>query len=217
MKKKGGLDANGVHLYRGREVARLTELQLATRTIGATAPSRLAWLIGFIGDDPERWHPAMRTVHGDCLIALGANITHNLVGGRSLPGPLKADEIVAFHGEIRTTVRALLSTNPAGRADVAIPTEGLTEVLVRASAAGVKPAQFVVSYGFDNPRTAIFQAVTTLILQAGERLIACPDCGTPFLAVHKARFCTPNCAQRARNKKRIDKRPRKTDRRKGRR
>jgi hypothetical protein len=119
-------------------------------------------------------------------------------------------------------VRALLNnTNPDGFGYVSIPTEGLTERLMRSRTAGKKPAVFGVIYGFDNPRTAIFQAVKTLILQAGERLIGCPgpDCGTPFLAAHKTQFCTPTCAQRARNKKRIriDTRPRKTDRRKGRR
>jgi hypothetical protein len=217
MKKKAALDADGVHVYRGREVARLTELQLATQAIGDTHATRLAWLVRFIGEDPATWHPAVRGVHGDCLIALALPVLNNTVGGDALPGPLTADEIVALHGEIRATVRALLNTNPERASMASIPTAGLTESLVRLKKAGQKPALFTVTYGFDNPRTAIFQAVKTLILQAGERLIGCPDCGTPFIAAHKAQFCTSTCAQRARNKKREDKRPRKTTRRKGRR
>jgi hypothetical protein len=218
MKRKPAPDAD-VHLYRGRELARLTELRLATQAIGDTHATRLAWLVRFIGENPATWHPAVRGVHGDCLLSLARPTLTNLAGGRALPGALTADEIVALHGELRTTVRALLNTNPERFAHVSIPTEGLTERLERLTSAGKKPAVFGVSYGFDKPRTAIFQAVKTLILQTGARLIGCPECQTPFLATHKAKFCTPNCSQRARNKKRIriDTRPRKTDRRKGRR
>jgi hypothetical protein len=137
------------------------------------------------------------------------------VGGIDLPEALTPEEVEALHGELRATVRDLLSLNPKGAIRVTIPTDGLTESLVRYTAAGEKPAMFAVAYGHVVARTAIFQAVKTLILQAGDRLIACPVCGKPFIAVRKQVFCLPRCAQRARNEKRVDKRPRKTNRKRG--
>lgn len=194
----------------------VTDLRFAIQTIGDTAPARLAWLLGFLGEAPERWHPAVRAVHGACLVMLAIADLEN-VALLKFQRALTPDEILDLHTALRATVGALLTDNPTGGAQVSIPTDGLSERLVRTTKAGVKPAVFGVDYGLDNPRTAIFQAVKTLILRAGDRLIACPACRTPFLAVHKMQFCSPRCAQRARNERREDTRPRKTDRKKGRR
>jgi hypothetical protein len=113
-------------------------------------------------------------------------------------------------------LRDLLGKNPTRAQLVEIPTEGQTEALIRLTPAGKKPAMFVTSRGQASARTAIFQAVKDLILRAGDRLIAClaPRCGAPFIAIRKQEYCSPRCAQRVRNEKRPDTRPRKTVRRK---
>jgi len=198
---------------------RLEDLKLASKVIGDTHAARLGWVVRFIAEDTASWHPAVRTIHGDCLLALGrGGVPDNLVGGLDLPDALTPEEVDALHGELRATVRELLTRNPTGAFKVPIPTDGLMEGLVRCTPAGSKPAMFAPSYTpppATPARTAIFQAVKTLLLQVGEPLIACPACQTPFLAVRKMLFCSPRCAQRARNDKREAKRPRKTERRRG--
>jgi hypothetical protein len=189
---------------------RLAALKLAGRTIGETSAARLAWIVRFIGDDPATWHPAVGTAHGDCLLALGrGGIPDTLMGGIALPDPLRSKQVEALHGELRTTLRELLNN-----ARVSIPTpEGKSEGFIRCTAAGVKPAVFATIAAHASARTGILQAVKNLIFQAGARLIACPSCGAPFLAVRKQLFCSPRCAQRARNARREEKRRRKTTRR----
>jgi hypothetical protein len=43
-------------------------------------------------------------------------------------------------------------------------------------------------------------------LQAGDRLIACKLCLTPFVAFRKQQFCTERCAQKFRNDKKASRR-----------
>jgi hypothetical protein len=192
---------------------RLEDLKLATRTIGDTTAARLAWVIRFIGEDPAAWHPAVATAHGDCLQALArGGIPDNLMGGVELPEVLTPGDVAGLHAELRATVRDLLSKNPLGANKVTIPTEGDSESLVRLTQAGKKPALFASGHGHTSARTAVFQGVKDLIVQAGDRLIACPACGKPFIALRKQEYCSTSCAQRARNERREANRPRKTDR-----
>jgi uncharacterized C2H2 Zn-finger protein len=76
-----------------------------------------------------------------------------------------------------------------------------SEGLVRLTAVGTKPALWASSYGQSNVRTALFQAVKVLILQAGHHLLRCPECGSAFVAVRKQQYCTTRCAQKVRNDK----------------
>lgn len=191
--------------------ARLADLKAATRAIGDTPASRLAWVVRFIADDPATWHPAVRVAHGDCLYAIGRHgFGQTLVGG-NLPDPMPPDDVDALHRDLRATLRDLVGKNPErGGQMVMIPTEkGQTEGLIRLTRAGEKPAMFAASHGYPTARVAIFHAVKDLVLQAGERLLACPACGAPFLYNRKQTFCGVTCAQKIRNKRRDAKRPRK--------
>jgi hypothetical protein len=198
--------------------ARLADLKTASRAIGDTYAARLAWVIRFIGENPETWHPAVAVAHGDCLHAIGlGGFPPSLVGDIDLPDPLTAEEVADLHRELCAMLRDLLGKNPdRGGQLVMIPTEGQTEGLIRLTLAGKKPAMYAVSRGQTTARTAIFQAIKDLILRAGDRLIAClaPGCGAPFIAIRKQEYCSPRCAQRVRNQKRPDSRPRTTVRRK---
>jgi hypothetical protein len=193
-------------------VARIADLKAAQHLIGDTYPARLAWVIRFIAEDPTTWYPAVRAAHGDCLHML----VFGIVDYDNLPDPMTPEEVETLHRDLRDKLRKLLNPWPDGQLPmVSIPTEGQTEGLVRASAVGKKPAIFGTTHGQATAYTAVFQAVKNLILQAGHRLLACPACGTPFISVRKQEYCTPRCSQRTRNKNRVDKRPRKTKRRKG--
>jgi hypothetical protein len=156
-----------------------------------------------VREDPGTWPSHTRAAHGDCLIALARPFPQFLKGGVELPEPLTSEQVDALHGELRTFLRTWVSDQPPGNARlmVAIPTQGLTEHLVRLTDVGVRPVQSTVIYGHEHVQTAIFQAVKNLILQAGDRLLACPVCRGPFVAVRKQRFCTPQCAQRERNER----------------
>jgi hypothetical protein len=195
----------------GAYAARLADLKVARKAIGDTSAARLAWVVRFVGEDPGSWHSATRTAHGDCLVALGHGGIHaGLMGGIRLPPPLAPEEVTALHTELRTFLCALVSGGEAGERPtmVQIPTEGLTEFVVRATRPGVKPAVFTMTYGHTKARTAIFQAVKNLVLNAGAQLLACPVCGGPFVAVRKQRFCSTKCAQRVRNDRKAERRPR---------
>lgn len=55
-------------------------------------------------------------------------------------------------------------------------------------------------------RDAIIEGVWNLLVEVGDRLRACadPDCGKPFVAVKRQEYCTLNCSQRTRNRRKAE-------------
>lgn len=176
---------------------RLEDLKAATRTIGDTNADRLAWLVNFIAEDPKTWHSATRAERGDCLVALGTGgYLSSLVGEIELPSPLAPAVIGTLHREMREKVRSLVG----GDQWVHFPTGDA--YLARFTDVGESPAQYLLSYGHTTPRAAIFHAAKDLILgSGGDRLLACPKCGTPFVRVRRQVFCSRECAQDVRNER----------------
>ena len=188
----------------GPDAARLEDLKVATKAIGATPAARLSWVVRFVGEDPATWHSATRAAYGDCLVALGR---HGLGDLENLPPPLAPQHVAALHAELRTMLRSLVGAGGPRAFMVLIRTEGGSKGIIRLTGVGVRPALFAMSYGHRDARSAILHTVTNLVVQAGERLIACPVCAAPFVAVRKQRFCSARCAQRARNERKAARRP----------
>jgi hypothetical protein len=182
---------------------RLADLKVAAKTIGDTYAARLAWVVRFVVGDPASWHSAISASHGDCLVVLGR---HGVGDLENLPPPLAPQEVAVLHAELRTLLRSLVGAGGARAFMVPIRTEGGSKAIVRLTGVGVRPALFALSYGHQDARSAILHTVADLVVQAGERLIACPVCSGPFVAVRKQRFCSPRCAQRVRNERKAARR-----------
>jgi hypothetical protein len=164
-------------------------IRVAGQQIDAVPGGRLAWLLGFIREDPARWQPGDREAHGNRLLAfLYTPMPPNLLrlGDHNLEPLASADAVETFRAEIRDWLRQVVSV-PAG-VGVPLTTEGLTMSIIRATAPGVKPAIFTESYGGPR-RTMLFQAIHALIRKSDGRLIGCQECGEPILALRKRLFC----------------------------
>jgi hypothetical protein len=180
---------------------RFTDLKIASQQVGASSLSRLAWVVRFVGEKPETWHSATPAAHGDCLHALaGHAIPPNMVGGISLPAPMDAADVDAIHREVKAFLVA--AVGHAVLEPVPIRSDGLQVGLVRLSEIRARPAVWSLVYSAAAPAVAVLHAVKDLVLQAGDRLVACRYCGEPVLAVKKRAFCNEHCAQRFRNEKR---------------
>jgi len=183
---------------------RLADLTVATKMIGDTAAARLAWVVRFVREDPASWHSATRAAYGDGLVALGR---HGVGDLENLPPPLKPAEVTTLHAELRTLLRSLVGGGGARPFMVMVRPERGSKAIIRLKGVGVRPALFAISYGHTDAPSAILHTVTNLIVQEGERLIACPVCAAPFIAVRKQRFCQTTCAQRVRNERKAARRP----------
>ena len=174
----------------------VVQIRRAWQQIDAEAGGALAWLTGFVREDPSRWLPGEQEAHGYRMLALVyGRMPDNLLRlGQDIP-PITPASVEETHGELRAFLRQLVRV-PAG-VPVPVPTEGLAEALVRATAPGERRAIFGTSRG-GLRRTLLFQAVKELIIVAGDRLTACPgpECGEPFLALRKKKFCSSSCLQR---------------------
>ncbi len=191
---------------RALEDEMIGHIRRAWQQIDAEAGGALAWLTSFIREDATHWLPGAREAHGYRLLALvyGRMPDNILRLGSPIP-PITPASVEETHAELGAFLRELVRV-PAGVL-VTVPTEGLDEALVRATAPGEKRAIFGTSRS-GLRRTLLFQAVKGLILETGDRLTACPGpaCGEPFLALRKRKFCSSACLQRWWDAKRPTKR-----------
>lgn len=169
---------------------------------------RLAWLVEFARLDPARldparWESEYVSIYGYQLLACALGpLSPNLVsfGPESRLVPLTAREVSRLHGALRSWFHQLV-TIPGGVPGVPVPTAGLTMMLVRATRPGEKPAIFGTSHG--GPlRTMLFQRAAGWVAET-DRLVACPTCGKPVLALRKRLYCSDGCLQTHHDRKKI--------------
>jgi hypothetical protein len=169
----------------------LRRIRDAMEKLDAEPGGPLAWLVAFART--KKFLPGEREAHGYRLLAL-VNPGARVLVAESGITPIAPKTVDTLHRELRTVLRSLVSGAPGRARRVDLPAAGLKVSLVRATAPGVKPAIFGVSLG--GPlRAMLFQKLKDLIVANGNRLIECPECKEPFLALHKMRFCKSKCRQ----------------------
>lgn len=183
---------------------RFLSLYATSRAIGQTKLDRLAWLIQFAKEDATTWRSADIHDRGDRLLALaGHAMSSNFRGGIALPEPLPESDVRNIHLTLKRFLSDIVNV-PFGHR-VALPSGDLQVTMLRATDVGQKPAIYAVSYEGDT-RTRVLHQMKDLVLTVGSRLVACPLCGRPVLANHKRRFCDDDCAQRARDARKVERR-----------
>jgi hypothetical protein len=181
----------------------LDQVRIAAQQVDAEPGGKLGWMVRFAREDPASWLPGDRDAHGWRLLSFPRPIAPNEVRETGIH-PLAPQDVIALHSEIREMLRAIVGGPENRGRGIEIPTDGLKVSLIRASGPGKKPAIFGFSHG--GPfRTMLFQKLAELVV-ANDRLIACPFCGEPFLALRKQKFCGPKCAERWHNREKLAKR-----------
>lgn len=170
-------------------------IRTAGRQIDAEPGGRLGWLLRFVREDPSRWLHGNREAHGHRLLAMmyGTTLLDSLVAFERPVSPVAPADVDAMHAQLGAFFRALVSEDWPR---VLVPTDGLEEHIVRATAPGEKPAIFGLMRRGPLP-TMVLQAAKTLVTEGGgNRLLACKECGGPFLALRKRLFCSQPCLQK---------------------
>lgn len=179
----------------GTSGEQLDRVRLAGQQLEAHRGGRLGWIVDFAGEDPARWLPGDVAAHGDRLAAFAFGpIPPFVVETGSRLGPMSSAEVKTLHRDVGAFLRALVS-DP--RRLIPVKQEGLERCLVRVTDPGIKPAIFAESWGGPLP-AMIFHRLADLIVKS-DRLLACKQCGRPFLALRKAIFCGSKCAERWHN------------------
>jgi hypothetical protein len=179
-------------------------IRTARQQIEAAPGGPLGWLLDFTRRDGAKWLPSDVDGHGYRLLALVYEPFPPglLQRGRGRIPPLSPLDVETTRAELADFFRKLV-TAPVGEL-VPVPTDGLKESLMRTAPPGVKPAHWGISRD-GNRRTRLFQTVKELVFEQ-DRLIACPECGEPFLALRKRKFCRSECLQKHHDRIKIAKR-----------
>jgi hypothetical protein len=106
--------------------------------------------------------------------------------------PLDERETLALHKELGEALRGLVANPPR---QWPLPT-AYTYVTRRLPGAPIE----LRSEGrtIDGVRSG----VVNLLLAAGENLLACAECGAPFVRERRQEYCSERCSQRVRNRRR---------------
>jgi len=207
----------------------LRRLQVAHAQLQAEPGGRLGWLVRFAREDPAKWLPGDQEAHRYRLLACAVFSTferqdrlfgfmlravHKMEAkmgpftpsatdslGRSLSA-LTSAGVLALHAELKTFFSACV-TGP-GWQEIEIPTAGLRMAIVRCAKPGEKPATMARTLG-GTFRATLWHSIADWLV-ATDRLLACPTCGEPFLALRKRLFCSPTCLQAHHDRKKIEKR-----------
>jgi hypothetical protein len=164
--------------------------------IGETPAQRLGWVLEFLRKDLTRLLPGERAALGWDLrviaifsLRMGAGARGGL---RSSLQPMSDEALARYQEEIREGLRGLLSP------------DATTWRLPAEPALSRKPRSSGFEYLFlGDERAGVLGGIANLVLEAGDRLRACRECGNPFVAKeNRQHYCTPACSQRARNRRR---------------
>jgi len=182
----------------------MQELRLATERLGDPVQT-MRWILALAGQDLNRLRrEELTALTWDLLglIVLYARGWHI----EWTPGiPLPKVDLSKLQIEVAGGLKALVQ-----KADVALWPESTQQTASLASKwdAEARTHRYRVMWG-GSDRDAIIAAIWNVIVEVGDKLRSCTECGTPFVAVKRQEYCTPSCSQRAR----IRRRPKKTGRR----
>src|SRR5262249_49436058 len=180
------------------------ELRLATERLGGSEQT-MRWILGFAGQDLNRLRREERTALAWDLLGL------IVLYGRGwhvewTPGiPLPKVDLAKLQVEVAGGVKALLQNTDVTRWPES--TEQTASLSSKWESESKRRRSRVRWGGGD--RDAIIAAIWNVIIEVGDKLRSCTECGTPFVAVKRQEYCTSSCSQRAR----IRRRPKKTGRR----
>jgi hypothetical protein len=175
----------------------LDRLRRAWEQIDATPDGALGWLIRFTREDASRWLPGQAEAHGHRLLALvyGRQPANRLRRDDEDIPPVTATDVVQVHAELGAFFHTLVAPGPKPMLPlkVKVPMDDLQVWIVRGTLSGEKPAKFYETYS-GSRRSILFHVVKALAL-ASDRLLACKECGKPFVAARKKEFCGSKCLQ----------------------
>jgi hypothetical protein len=172
--------------------------------MGSDDEQRLGWVLTFGEKDLDKLRPEERIALGHDLrqlLPIGWGVTH--AQGVPVAEPMMRH----IQAVVREKIRTLLSDDRDVDAMMVDRKAGWSlpsghDRLVRISHAGSKRARFsLVSEG--DEQTTIVRGIADLVLRAGSRLRLCRNsaCGKPFLATKRQEYCTPECSQIVRNRR----------------
>jgi hypothetical protein len=174
--------------------------RVAEMRVGRTSADRLRWVIAFSNRDLALLRPDELVALGDDLQALprlhaGPQHRQQPTEDHQRHTPrMQPDDVLKVHDSIRRGVQGLLQ-EPSER--WAFDAKGV--FVERIHARDAKEVRFRFgSLGADQ-QSALLATVIGLLLEHGQHLRACESCKTPFLAVRRQTYCSPECSQDERN------------------
>ena len=180
--------------------AEVDVLRMAELRVGRTSAARLRWVIDFSNRDLALLRPEELVALGDDLRMLprlhaGQHHGQQMAEQRDgRPPGMKPDEVLKVHDSIWRGLHGLLQEP---NEPWAIDAKGV--FVERIPGQDAKPPQFRFGSLGSDQKSAILATVMGLLLEQGQHLRACESCKTPFLAVRRQIFCSPECSQEERN------------------
>jgi hypothetical protein len=179
---------------------------LDEQRLGRTAEERLRWVVTFSQLDLRRLRPEERVALGHDLRAFALMQLPPSGALKGLGGygssyttaePVMSDAVlIQMQAEIAEGLRGLLSGTPWYA-----PGPQQT-MLARQSPPTARQTQLQVRWDYPDERSAILGGLFNVLLQAGDVLRPCRECGKPLVARKRQVYCSSACSNKFRDRKR---------------
>ena len=167
--------------------------EMVKRRIGENPEDRLAWVLRLVAQDLSTLQKGEHVRLGDDLQVCAFLALRDVGGYRIKTDDMTRAEFEGYLKAIDSGVRGLLQTKPEPWAFTATP-----EVVA-------KDGRFFIHFMADEAG-GILGGIGHLVVEVGDRLRACRDCGKPFVAkARQARYCSSQCSDRRWNRERTTK------------
>ncbi len=174
---------------RQRAVGRRSNIQpslvpLMEQRLGRTSEDRLRWVVAFVRRD-------LRTLRPEEVKALGEDLRGLLPETWTLTGAeaVQEGEVNRLHRDLGEALRGFVKKSPKAWD---LPSRGVC--VWRDSPE--RPLHFT---GRGPQSQGIPWGVINLLQEARDNLLACAECGEPFVAWKRQEYCSPICSQKARD------------------
>ena len=158
-----------------------------------TAQERLRWLVEMLREEFSSFGRSEAQAFREGLLRL---IAPDWSANASIDQGLSNRAVEALHRELREVFWGFVAEPPRRW-----PLPSAFAFLQHSEPGG---AFYFSSEG--PPETAVRWAVANLLMESGENLLRCPECGTPFVRVRRQEFCSERCAQQVRDQRKAAKR-----------
>jgi hypothetical protein len=165
-------------------------------------------VLDFAHRDLEILRPEERVALGYDLRSIAVSMLPLGAGGHggltiAPPGAMPDDALRGYQRAIADGLRTLLGRHPEPWPIPAQPALALRPMGSTRRADNKGPRFRVIFQG--DERAGILGAVAQLVIEEGDLLRSCRECGRPFVRVRRQEYCSVACSQRTRNRRMTEK------------
>jgi len=178
------------------------------RRMGETSAARLRWVLDFAYRDLDILRREERVALAYDLLTLAAHTLPLGAGGHGGPSTaattMSDESLRGYQREIAEGLRGMLDLRNLKAWPIPAQPALALRPMGSSNPEDSRGPRFRVIFEGDE-RAGIIGGVAHLVIEAGDLLRSCRECGRPFVRVRRQEYCSATCSQKTRNRRMAEK------------